>query len=99
MMKKNRSTKTERKSLAKGFLVAADKAVCTKSFTGRSGCPEEFAREVLQHVEVLLTNLAVDPAVREFLKASTKNLNKRSRKEVLDFTAYMEKAGAWAYRH
>jgi hypothetical protein len=53
----------------------------------------------MQHVETLLTSLAVDPTVREFLLATTKNLNKRSRKEVIEFTTYMEKAGAWAYRH
>ena len=97
--KMKKITKTERKNIAQGFLQAADKAVCTKSFTGRSGCPVEFAREVMQHVEDLLTSLAVDPAVREFLLATTKNLNKRSRKEIIEFTTYMEKAGAWAYRH
>jgi len=90
-----KTTKTERKNVAKDFLAAADIRVATKGFTGRSGDPEAFAKEVLQHVEVLLANLATDPNVREYIKAATKTLKKRTRKDIQEFTSYMQGVGAW----
>lgn len=90
-----KTTKTERKNVAREFLAAADMRVATKGFTGRSGDPVVFAREVLQHVEVLLANLATDPNVREYIKVATKTLKKRTRQDVQEFTAYMQGVGAW----